>query len=587
MTTDKETIINLNEQQRRLIYIRKNFEKILCQISSFDIQHMNVFNVNFTQSVYNWVYDISNQPICLCGQKLKFKNFKFGYNKFCSKKCTMSDVDLVKNRNLKSLKTNIERWGVTNPMKVDDIKNKVKKTNKEKYGVENYTQTVEYIEKVKKTNFDKYGTEWFMSSDEFRDKSKKTNIEKTGHDHHTKSENFKNQIKKSNIEKWGVDNFSKTDDFKRKMSDYFQSDDFSQNQEKQKKLIKSKTFDYYKNYNSKYELKLIENNEIILTCGSCKSDFTIQKQLFYLRIKNNVEVCTNCNNKYTKNISSDETSLLNFIKTQYNLEILTNEKSIISPLEIDIYLPDIKLAFEFNGLYWHSELHKIKNYHLEKSNRCNDMGIQLIHIWEDDWTFKQDIVKSMIVNKVGLSKKIFARKCEIREITDNKTIRTFLDNNHLQGYIGSRFKIGLYHNDELVSLMTFGNLRKSMRYKSKINNYEMIRFCNKKYHTIVGGAKKLLKYFVMKYHPDEIISFSDYSRSNGDLYKKLGFDFSHLSNPGYYWCKNKIRNNRFSFRKDILVKEGFDPTKSESEIMYSRNYFKIHDCGMMKWILKK
>ena len=131
--------------------------------------------------------------------------------------------------------------------------------------------------------------------------------------------------------------------------------------------------------------------------------------------------------------------------------------------------------------------------------------------------------------------------------------------------------------------MTFGNLRKSMNSKSKEGSYELIRFCNKLNYTVVGGANKLFKYFLNNYNPKEIISYSDYSRSNGNLYKILGFSFIHLSEPGYYWCKDKLKYNRFNFRKDILVKHGGDISKSEVEIMQDMDYLRVYDSGMQKW----
>ena len=281
-----------------------------------------------------------------------------------------------------------------------------------------------------------------------------------------------------------------------------------------------------------------------------------------------------------------ELDLLVFIQDNYTGEIVTNTKSIIAPMELDIYLPELKLAFEFNGLYWHSELHKDKYFHLNKTEECNKLGVQLIHIWEDDWVYKKDIVKSMILNKLGMSNKIFARKCEVKEIIDNKIVREFLEINHIQGFVGSKVKLGLYYNNELVSLMTFGGYRKNMNSYAQDNSYELLRFCDKLNTTVIGGASKLFTYFNKNYKPIEIISYSDYSRSIGNMYKQLGFDLSHLSEPNYYYIIDAKRIYRFNFRKDVLIKQGFDPNKTEVEIMHERGYYRLFDCGMQKWIYK-
>ena len=191
----------------------------------------------------------------------------------------------------------------------------------------------------------------------------------------------------------------------------------------------------------------------------------------------------------------------------------------------------------------------------------------------------------MILNKLGKTpNKIFARKTIIKVIDDNKLVRDFLDKNHIQGFVGSKIKIGLFYNNELVSLMTFGNLRKSLGQKSEEGSYELLRFCNVLNTTVIGGASKLFKYFLNNYNPNQIISYSDLSRSNGNMYQQLGFKLSHNSDPNYYYIIDDVRKHRFNFRKDRLVKEGFNPNKTEIQIMNERGFYRIFDCGMQKWI---
>jgi len=287
--------------------------------------------------------------------------------------------------------------------------------------------------------------------------------------------------------------------------------------------------------------------------------------------------CPKCNRFNIK-----ENKLFEYIQSVYEGDILKNVRNIISK-EIDIYLPELKLAFEFNGLYWHSELYKEKNYHLNKTKECLDKGIKLIHIWEDDWEFKKDIILSIINNKLNKSKKIFARKCEVKEIKDNKLVRDFLEKNHIQGFVGSSIKLGLFYNNELVSLMTFGNLRKCLGQISKNGSYELLRFCNKLNHIVIGGASRLFKRFITENEVDEVISYSDNSRSIGNIYNKIGFYLLSESIPNYYWIVDNERKNRFNFRKDKLIKAGYDPNKTEIQIMNERGYIRIFDCGTKKW----
>jgi hypothetical protein len=200
---------------------------------------------------------------------------------------------------------------------------------------------------------------------------------------------------------------------------------------------------------------------------------------------------------------------------------------------------------------------------------------------------KKEIVKSIIKSKLGLNKiKIFGRKTEIKEINNNKLIRDFLETNHIQGFVGSSVKLGLFYNNELVTLMTFGKKRLSMGNKNNIDGeYEMLRFCNKLNTTIIGGASKLLNFFIKNYQFQSILTFADRRYSQGNLYENLGFKFIGNTKPNYWYFKTNemIRYYRFKFRKDILIKEGYDSIKSESQIMNERGYLKICDCGNKKY----
>lgn len=304
----------------------------------------------------------------------------------------------------------------------------------------------------------------------------------------------------------------------------------------------------------------------------------------FLQTPNNHLKGTECPSCNRFNIKQND--VFNFISEHYP-NVLSSDRNILNGKEIDIYIPELKLGFEFNGLYWHSEIYKDRMYHLNKSKECQKLGINLFHIWEDDWLYKQDIVKSMILNKLGKTTiKIFARKCQIKEITDNQLIRKFLDKNHIQGFVGSKIKLGLFYKDELVSLMTFGNLRKSLGQKSQEGSYEMLRFCNKLNTNIVGGASKLFKHFIKNNDVKEVISYSDSSRSEGNLYVTLGFKMIHETEPNYHWIVDGFRKHRFNFRKDKLVEQGSDPRKTEIEIMNDKGFYRIFDCGSKKWNFK-
>ena len=267
---------------------------------------------------------------------------------------------------------------------------------------------------------------------------------------------------------------------------------------------------------------------------------------------------------------------------------ILNYRKLIFPQEVDIYLPDIKLAIEYDGLMFHSQgksKYSIfkgvsKNYHLEKTNLVESKGAQLFHIFEGE---DLDIWTSMIKNKLGFNTKIYARKCQVKEVSSQEA-RKFLEDNHLQGYANSKIRLGLYYNEELVSLMTFSKPRYTKNY-----DWELVRFCTLKGFNVVGGASKLLSSFRSN-HKGSIISYANRRWSNGDLYRRLGFKEINRTSPGYYYFKENemILYTRDKFQKHKLkdLLETFDERLTEEENMFENDYRKIYDCGNLVFVLE-
>jgi hypothetical protein len=283
-----------------------------------------------------------------------------------------------------------------------------------------------------------------------------------------------------------------------------------------------------------------------------------------------------------------EDNLVLFIRKHLNeIDVCLNRRDILPKrLELDIYLPGSNLAIEVNGVYWHSEsMGKYRDYHLYKTLECNKIGIDLIHILDYEWLNKKEIIQSIILNKLNISHNvIYARKTKVCLIEDNKIVRKFLDDNHIQGYTHASTNLGLFLDGDLVAVMTFAK----NRFKKNSNELELVRFCNKINHRIIGGASKLFKYFNNNHNPNKlkIISFADRRFFGGGLYEKLGFEFEKNTTPSYIYWKNGKVLHRMSCQKHKLNKmlDNFDNNKTEYENMLDNGFRRVWDCGNMKFI---
>ena len=318
-----------------------------------------------------------------------------------------------------------------------------------------------------------------------------------------------------------------------------------------KKAYEIKRSEFIEKYNLSKEFleeKFIENNrfDIYKFCEHC--DIEYQTGLFYKRYFN-IETL----NIQRKCVIQQE--IYDFI-SQYT-EADFNNREIINPQELDIYIPSKNIAIEFDGLLYHSSgysslsqcnsLEEYPLYHLEKTQTCMEKNVQLFHIFENEWRDKKEIWKSVLLNALGKSKRIYARKCIIKEIP-SKEAKEFLNANHLQGSCNSKINLGLYSGNTLVSLMTFGKPRYNKQY-----DYELLRFCNALNTSVIGGAGKLLSYFVKTYNPKSILSYANLRWSTGNLYEKLGFTLKGTSSPNYfYFNEDLILHSRIESQKHKL-----------------------------------
>ena len=576
------------------LYIEKNYNEFYNHL-------LNIYKdynySKFSELLYCYYNNITIHPTCpVCGKEVPFLTFNKGYQTCCSIKCASNYNEFVEKR----INTMIQKYGTPHPCQNSNIKKKLINTYTTNHGgMGNASEKVK--EKHINTMIQKYGTSHALCNEDVKLKMLNTNKELYGgvgagstiikeKINNTNKIKFggeplsnkciREKIRKTNIEKYGVDIPTSN------------------------KIIKNKVIETKKN-------KIISNNTNIINiyndngetyytckcphieCNRCLNKyFSIPSSRYYNRIKDNTEICTNL--LPIQKYHGKGTTLELFIQSilnEYNIDYMCNDRTILNGKELDIYIPSKKIAIECNGIYWHSRENKPILYHINKYKECYDKGIQLITVWED-WVINyKNIIKSLLINKLGLCDiTIYARKCEVREL-DTKTTNNFLNQNHIQQKTYASIKLGLYYKDELVSVMTFGKKKGCLGNRYNITNeYELSRFCNKLNIRVVGGASKLLKYFIDNYNPSSIYSFSSNDISNGNLYKQLGFETDYKINQSYWYIdmQNMKRYHRTTFTKDRIIKLGLasdDKNWKEIEVMRNNKFFQIYDSGQLKWIL--
>lgn len=406
----------------------------------------------------------------------------------------------------KRIETNTQKFGCSNPFANQDIKVKIIETMKMKYGTEHHMQNPDKIQQVKETNLDKYGVANVSQVPEFKDKMKNTNLIKYGYEYATQNLDIKNKIVNTMVLNGNARLFEGNNaSFWAEKTGYCLSR-FNQ-------LIKDYGFEHAKNM---YRTDSYTSLELRF------KSFLDEHHIVY---KNHQRVNTDNNNKY--------------------------------------YIPDFiinNLFIEIDGLYWHSDNCRENNYHINKKTAYESIGYDSLFFREDEIRDKFDIVKSIVLNKLGKSEKLYARNC-ILDTIDNKTSDSFFEANHLMGK-GRGVTYVLKNNDVIVSAIRIKRL--------KNKDYEISRFCNKVGHSVIGGFSKLLKHSLTETKPDQLITFIDKRYGKGQYLTDLGFEYVHTY-PSFRWTDGSSVFHRLKF---------------SGNTGYDNGLFKIWDCGQAKWILK-
>lgn len=576
------------------------------------------------------------RPCATCGEPLLVKESYANYLKYGPRNCpdcrklaisvghrNRSDAD-KQLAQLRRESTNLERYGVANPLQRDDIKEKVHQTVKEKYGVDNLSQSSEIQTKIKENSIAKYGVSHYsndptirqhmidgmqskynvsyaLKSDELMQKLKATNLARYGVENVLANKNIQAKIKSTCLEKYGVEYAGQATELIRRRTitnqkryggpayifspEYLKTTVTDSTKFEEFELFKQAPRNYIENHYTRMPTYL----ELSQDLGVC--DTTISYYVCKYELKDIVQV--------NSAFSQMENEVLDILYEHLDKsEIVCHTRKIIPPNEIDIYIPKLKLGFECNPSCTHNsdigficsdnKLHY--KYHKNKTDACEAVGVRLFHIFGYDWINNRDVIVSMIHNAIGVtSNRVYGRNTVIQEV-DFKVASQFLVDNHRQGYTMSKVRLGLYCADELVMLMTFGKIRLGQGKIANEDTWELVRCCAAKDIVVIGGASKLFKYFCDTYHPNKVVSFSDRATTSGKLYELLHFDKMSVSDPGYVWVNLETEKycKRVNCQKKNLPALFKEPeldieSKTEVDIMCEHGYGRVFDSGVIRW----
>lgn len=537
-----------------------------------------------------------------CGNPTKFINFAEGYSEFCSRSC------VAKGTQAKKKATNLIKYGVDNPRKNEAVKEKARKTNQERYGGPAPASSAEVKEKMRKTNEARYGgsapavsadvrakmqatsvdnngTANPMHNPEIVDKLKRTqatldkkailekreatNLANTGYRTNLLDPAFRERCVAISIERHGTEYFSQSEEVKTKVREHF----------KKKFGVINPSFRHLHDET----IDLLTNTDELLklvnasTVPAVADKLGVNPTTIYNRL-NDAGVKWDAPSGY----STAEVQIQNLLD-EIGVRYFPNDRTLIKPKEVDVYIPEHNLAIEYHGIYWHAERQlaksmepdEAKRYHLMKHDKCSDKGVQLFQIFENEWTEPKTraIWESKIRLRLGqIKNKYFARKCTIDDI-DSNTFDNFCDEHHLQGVKYCGIRKGLFYKGELLAVAGWK--------RRDSTTVELERLSFKKDTVVIGGASKLLSKV-----KEKTVSFADKRISDATVYNKTGFTVAGHQPPSYkYLIGDKLYNKqKFRHKKLKAILPDYDPSLTEYQNMAAHGYDRVWNAGLIKLV---
>lgn len=548
----------------------RKWGQLLCKVKKYEHLHQAVLEhskdfheLNMSTRVYWFLNDITAYPVCSQCHENELRHVRChpikGYvTEFCSIKCAMNSKK--HHRKLEAKKKDFkEKHGVSCIQQTEEFKDKMRNALSQRTSEE----VSAIVKKRKATCLKKYGVDCASKSQEIREKISNSHRQRTEEQKKATVEKIITACKERHGENY-------------KKEIYKDVHNLRQIEKSYEHICRLKGIQACFTKQDYVQARLNGIREFKFKCVECGKEFTCAYR------NGRLKHCPYCKDD-NQSISNAEIEFHSFVQSICKDEIRFNDRQAIYPFELDVYIPSRKIAFEFDGLYWHSDEFKTRSYHLNKTELCEQHGIHCIHVFENEWALKKDIVKSRISNLLGTYEHVvFARKCAVKPI-DVQQCCDFQNQNHIQGAVNASVRLGLFYNDDLISVMTFGKSRFNKKYE-----WELLRFCNRLGYHIPGAAGKLLKHFERNYKPKSIVSYADRRWSQGKLYRSLNFTFDGNTAPDYWYVDNNSYEllSRIKFQKHKLkgILETYDDRLSETQNMKANGFRRIFDSGNLRFV---
>lgn len=567
MTKSRDRILALIQDKP------KHYSKMIQRdpvLKDWVMNHTLVQSDRFAEMIYSALHQKSN--ICSRGNVQKFAGYAQGYTGCglpnacaCAREAVSASVKAAKSAvtqeqqaltNDRRRATNLERYGVICTGQLD----KAKALHQEFYADQDKVHEVQA--RIIQTNRERYGVDNARHVPEIEQRRKDTILERFGFEHAAQHPDIKQTLKEHGLKRAA------------------NGEMLTHGYNKFKKFVENKynftvltTREEYTGSNNGSKLKF--------ACNQCNRTLT---KKFHYGVGLN---CPVCNPRAPAFVSGEEQAVYDYITQGLGIAGRQGDRDLIAPWELDMVFDDHRIAVEYCGLYWHSELSSGKGraYHRDKMLRVEQAGYRLITIFSDEWMYRADVVRSRLAHVFGRNdRRVYARALTVRAVSSAQS-RAFQEQHHIQGASQARVHLGLYdQDDQLRALQTFSAGRKALNTQSRPDHYELVRYVTDG-SAVIGGASRLLRHFVREYNPVQIVSYADLRWSQGNLYEQLGFVRQPTPSIGYWYVPDYlIREHRYNHTKAALVRAGAPVNLTEWQIMQDLDYDRIWDCGHAKFV---